>query len=196
MSYYRDNSIHLCDVHFHRHIVATVKKICCQNVNDVIVYMMILILYPHVLSRSEPLLINQAGETAEDVAGQYRNLEICITIRTANKSKAKSDSVNFFSHSPLYRCAEYRSNKEWLGSIMRTSNAKFVLYNNLQPLVRENPDKSINIYKLLFSDVEDFISCGALVVFLGADSLMEADEILKGQQYDENINVFFNFIQC
>lgn len=140
-----------------------------------------LILIWYLLSRSEPLLINQAGETAEDIAEQYRNLEICIVIRTVNKSKAKSDSVNFFSHNPLYRCAEYRGNKEWLENVMRTSNAKFVLYNNLQPLVKENSDKFISIYKLLFSDVEDFISCGALVVFLGAENLIEPNEKLKGR---------------
>ncbi|EDV26926.1 uncharacterized protein TRIADDRAFT_22466 [Trichoplax adhaerens] len=137
---------------------------------------------------AEPLLINQAGETAEDIAGQYKNLEICIAIRTCNKSKAKNDSINFFSHEPLQRCAERRNDKEWLECTMKTSDAKFILYNNLQPLVKENNDKTISIYRLLYSDVEDFIACGALVILLGSEKLIEENETGNNIWFGVNIS--------
>lgn len=92
-------------------------------------------------------------------------------VKTINPDKQLR---NFFSLNLLNRCAEKRKDDEWLTTAMRNPDTKYIVFNNLKPLVVpiaiKNSRWGYTLARVNAKDIQDYLRSSPHVVFLGLET--------------------------
>lgn len=139
-------------------------------------------------------LVNKTGQTAQDIALFWDQSDIANVlmehVKTINPDKQLR---NFFSLNLLNRCAEKRKDIEWLTSAMRNPDTKYIVFNNLRPLLEpisiKNSRWGYTLARIDSKDVQNHLQSNPHVVFLGLEKF--SGETKKSTENEEEGRALF-----
>lgn len=120
-------------------------------------------------------LVNKIGQSACEISTFWGNKSIAEAISCHLNSKFSNqlEHVNYFSHSIVDRSSYKRSDQAFINSEMRSSRSKFLIFGELQLLMRQSEDKLFKetIY-LKWDNVKENLQNGNYdLVFLGVGNI-------------------------
>ena len=136
-------------------------------------------------------MVNKTGQTALEIADFWNQTSIIHLL--TGRSKEDTDehhATNYFGFNPLDRCANKRTDIDWLNSITKDPNTKFLLFSKSSPYVTINEDGSYHMCTFNFSQVSSFIEStnSPVSVLLGVGTLpseLTSGESPKGSPEEE-----------
>ena len=120
--------------------------------------------------------MNKSGQTALEIAdfwNQSAILHLLMQDTKQNLDKQRDGRSNYFGFNPLDRCANKRTDKDWLEKVTKDADTKFLLFADSSPYVYNSEGGGVRLCLFSYSQVAPFLTTEnpPAVVLLGVGSI-------------------------